>query len=382
MEHVEVIKNAQLVLENGIRWDGFLVVKNGVIVQVGNMRDLDVPIGAKVIDAEGFYVGPGFVDIHVHGGGGFDTCRQVEQAAEFFLSHGETSILPTPAYNLNFEEFIEAIRAVKDGMKSAKSIKGLYIEGPFTNPDYGANGDVNPWRYEIGPEIFQAIVDEAGKFAKVWAIAPERTDVFPFLEYARKVNPEVIFAIGHSEATPMQIRALGKYKPKLQTHSLNATGRPEAAPFTRSAGPDEYCFREIDVYTELISDSYGIHVGPELQQLMIHNKGIHRVILITDSTAFDNPTPEELSHIKDLNFDSQGILCGSKMTMELACKNIMTNTNCGIAQAFIMASTTPARAIGMDHEIGSIEVGKKADFVFVDDKFNVKRVMLGGAICY
>lgn len=119
-----------------------------------------------------------------------------------------------------------------------------------------------------------------------------------------------------------------------------------------------------------------------MQRLLIHNKGIARTILITDSTTYNNATPEALAHIRDLNFDHNGDLAGSKMTMELACRNIMTNTNCGIAQAFLMASTNPARAIGMDDEIGSIEVGKKADLVFVDDKFNVQRVLLGGGICY
>lgn len=67
----------------------------------------------------------------------------------------------------------------------------------------------------------------------MWTIAPERPDIRPFLEYARKVNPEVKFAIGHSEATPMEIRALGKYRPTIQTHSMNATGRKEVSRGTR-----------------------------------------------------------------------------------------------------------------------------------------------------
>lgn len=135
------------------------------------------------------------------------------------------------------------------------------------------------------------------------------------------------------------------------------------------------------MYAELISDSRGIHVHPEMQQLLLHAKGIHRTVLITDSTVHDNPTPAEYAHVKDLNFDHNGGIAGSKMTMDLACRNIMTNTNCGIAQAFQMASLNPARAIGMDREIGSIEAGKIADLVFVDDKFNVQQVMLSGKLC-
>lgn len=380
MKNLKVIKNAQVVMENGILWDGGIVIKDKRIVQIG--RDIENPVGAEVIDAKGAYVGPGFVDIHVHGGNGFDTCMQPKEAAEYFLSRGETTILATPSYDLDFKELMEAIHTAKNGMKDAPNIKGFYMEGPFTNPKYGSNADLNPWREEIKPEQFQAFVDAAGMDAKVWVIAPERPDIMPFLEYARKVNPNTIFAIGHSEATPMQIRALGKYRPKIQTHSMNATGRIGGTGGIRGYGPDEYCFKEIDVYTELICDSCGIHVHPEMQQLLLHNKGLHRIVLISDSTLDDYPSPEHLAHIKDLNFDHNGGLSGSKLTMDQACKNIMTHTNCGIAQAFVMAATTPAYAIGMENEIGSIEVGKKADLVLVDDKFNIKKVLLGGEETY
>ncbi len=379
---MKAIKNAQVVLENGIIWDGVILIDGDKIADYGCCRTLDIPNGAEVIDAKGAYVGPGFVDIHVHGGNGYCSSNDGVKAAEFFLSHGATTILSTPFYVMNFDEFMDAIRSAKESMKKEKTIKGFYFEGPFTNPKYGCNSDLNPWRNEIGPDKFKAMVDEAGTLAKVWTIAPEREDLMPFLEYARKVNPEVRFAIGHSEATPMQIRALGKYRPTIQTHSMNATGRQTSTVGTRGYGPDEYCFKEIDVYTELISDSFGIHVHPEMQQLLLHNKGIHRVALITDSTIFDFETPEKYSHIKDLSFDHNGSLAGSKLTMDMSCKNIMTNTNCGIAQAFVMGATTPANAIGMGDEIGSIEKGKMADLVFVDDKFNVERVIQEGVIRY
>jgi len=381
--NITIIKNAQIVTENGILWDGSIVIKEGRIVQIGNMREAEWPLGAIQIDAKGAYVGPGFVDIHVHGGGGFDTCLEVENAAEYFLSHGETSILATSYCDRNLNQLIECIRAVREGMKYAKNLKGMYMEGPFTNPNYGAKGFENPWRKTIGKEEYEELVNEAGDLVKVWVIAPERTDVLPFLKYAKKVNPNVIFAIGHSEATPMQIRALGKYRPILQTHSLNATGR-QTKDFggLRAYGPDEYCFKEHEVYTELISDSCGIHVHPELQQLLLHNKGIYRTILISDSTIDDNPVPSRFSNASDLNFDCNGGISGSKLTMKQACKNVMQSTNCGIAQAFIMGATTPARVLGMGDEIGSIEIGKQADLVFVDDKFNVERVLHGGTVCY
>ena len=381
MTKIIAIKNAQLVLERGIIWDGVIIIENGRIKEFGTFRDIIIPENAETIDADGAYVGPGFVDIHVHAGGGYSTYENPVEAANFFLSHGETTIFATPGYSENTKELVEAMHSVREGMKKTKVIKGIYCEGPYMNPDYGASAFNNPWRHGVHEEDYKQFVDAAGDAVKVWAIAPEVPNLMPFLEYARKVNPDVIFALGHTEATPAEIRALGaNYIPTIMTHCMNATGRKPRYGGTRDFGPDEYCFKENDMYAEMISDSCGIHVHPEMQQLLIHTKGIDKVILITDSTVHDDPTPPEFAHVKDLNFDAQGGISGSKMTMDQACKNVMKSTNCGIAQAFLMASTNPAKAIRMYDKIGSIDIGKNADLIFVDDKFNIKKVMLEGEI--
>jgi len=379
---IKAVVNGNIVLETGIIWDGILMISDGRIIKAGKKSDIEIPENAEIIDAEGSYVGPGFVDIHVHDGGGFSTCHQPREAADFFLRHGATSILATPSYCMDYEETMSALKTIKEAMKDAPTIKGIYMEGPYMNPEFGAHSYQNPWRHPIDEKEYKAIVDEAGTLAKVWAVAPEREGIVPFIEYAKKVNPDAVIAIGHSKATPKEIRALGKYRPTLQTHSMCATGRLPVYGGTRSYGPDEYCFKEPDVYCELISDSCGIHVHSEMQQLLIHNKGVHHTVLITDSTVSDEPTPEEFKHVPDLNYDAQGGIAGSKLTMELACRNIMTHTNCGIAQAFVMASLNPAKVIGMDDEIGSIEEGKIADLVFTDDRFNIKKVMRSGEICH
>lgn len=379
---IKAVLNANVVLENGILWDGAILIEDGRIVDVKSERELNVPQNAEIIDAKGAYVGPGFVDIHVHGAVGKTTYSNVDdvvEVADFFLKHGTTSMLSTPPYELNFEEFVDAIRVGRAAMKKAKTIKGLYLEGPYINVNYGAYSHLNPWRGEINSEQFRTLVDEAGEDALVWTIAPEREGILPFIEYAKAVKPDVVLAVGHSEATPQQIRALGKYRPSLQTHSMCATGRLEVPRGTRGYGPDEYCFKEPDVYCELISDSCGIHVNAEMQQLLVHTKGINRVVLITDSAGDESyPNPAGLEHVTDLGFDDRGGIAGSKLTMDKVCRNIMAHTNCGIAQVFVMASLNPAKVIGMGDEIGSIEKGKVADLVFVDDKFNVLDVMVGG----
>ena len=379
---VKVITNIHVVLENGIIWDGFITIENDKIAGFGKSMDLEIPEGAEIVDGEGAYVGPGFVDIHVHAAGNLRTYIELKETSDFFLRYGSTTILATPYYSMNKEEFVEALAAIKKNIAESKTVKGIYFEGPYTSPQYGSNSWMNPWNCPISEDDYKDLVDEAGDFAKVWTIAPEREGIHEFIEYARKVNPDVVLAVGHSEATPEQVRSLGaKYRPGLMTHTFNATGRQTGSGGIRGYGPDEYCLANRDMYAELISDSCGMHVHSDLQRMLIKAKGYERVVLVTDCAEPDAGTPEEYSGITDLNFDSHGDLSGSKMTMNQACKNIMQHTNCGIAQAFVMASLNPARVIGMDDEIGSIEIGKMADLVFVDDKFNVKQVMLGGIVC-
>ena len=380
---IKAIINANIVLEDGIVWDGTLLIENDRIRAFGRARDVEIPADAEVLDAKGAYLGPGFVDIHVHGGAGFATYIETEKAAAHFLRHGATSFLATPAYFMGYKEHMDAIDNVKAAMGKVESLRGIYFEGPYTNPKYGCNADKNPWRAPIDMDVARTMVDAAGDLAKVWAIAPEREGIKEFMEYARQVNPDVEFAIAHSEATPKQVRDLGsRLRPLIATHVTNATGIVFQSGGIRGCGTDEYAFKDPELYTELISDSAAIHVHPDMQQLIVHTKGVHRVILVTDSTTEEGvPSLIYGDDVKDLNFDHNGDLAGSKMTMDQACRNIMTHTNCGIAQAFLMASTNPAMAVGLYGERGSIEVGKVADLVLVDDRFNVKNVILGGKLC-
>ena len=377
------IENAKVVLENGILWDGIVLVEEDRIVSVGKRGEVEIPEGVQHIDAEGAYVGPGFVDIHVHGGGGHMFWQEPEQAAAHFLRRGTTSIFPTLYHSLDKQTYLESIERVKATMGPDSPIRGFYMEGPYMNPDFGASKKYNKWLGEILPEAYKEVVDEAGSLVKVWVVAPEREGIEGFVQYAKSVNPDVIFSVGHSRATPEQIRKLKKYGLNHLTHCMDATGRVSAWLGTRGAGPDEACFLDPDMYAELICDSGAVHVNAELQRLILRNKGIDKVVLISDCSGRkegENPAPEGLRHMTDLSFDDQGNLGGSRLSMDMACRNIMTHTNCGIAQAFLMASRNPARSIGMDDEIGTIEAGKRADLVFVDDMFHVQKVMLSGKL--
>ena len=378
------IVNGNIVLENGILWDGILLIDNGRILSVCKAAEADIGEDIEIIDAKGAYVGPGFVDIHVHGGDGEAFFGgDIARAARHFLRHGETSVIASATTKNTYEGMLEGIRKLKAAMKTQKNIKGINLEGPYISDKYGASKGMDLWNYgPIDAAHYEPIFDLAGTDMKMMTVAPEREGLLPALAYAKKVNPDLVLSVGHSEATPAQIRALGaNYRPKLTTHFLNATGRVNEKGGIRGHGPDEYCLADPEMYAELICDTVGIHVHPDMVNMVLKTKGLHRTILITDSTPYKDFKSERYPDAVDLNFNELGRLAGSKMTLEQACRNIMTHSNCGIAQAFIMASLNPARLLGMDNEIGSVEPGKKAELVFVDDKFNVQRVMQEGEIC-
>lgn len=378
------IQNAKVVLENGILWDGVVLVEGERIAAVGKRGEICVPAEADVIDAGGAYVGPGFVDIHVHGGNGHSFPGEPVAAAEHFLRRGTTSILATTYYTLDKQGFLDSIERIRAAMQTdgpGKTIRGIYMEGPYMNPEYGGDSKHNKWVGDIVPEAYKDVVDAAGDLTRVWVVAPEREGIEDFVRYAKSVNPDVVFSVGHSRATPAQVRALKKYGLNHITHCMNATDTRSEWRGTRGAGPDEACFLDPDMYAELISDSGAVHVNAELQRMLLRIKGVDKVVLISDcSDRTDATILEHLRHMKDLSFDDNGDLAGSRLSMDMVCRNIMTHTNCGITQAFLMASRNPARAVGLDDELGTIEEGKRADLVFVDDMFNVQNVMLAGEL--
>ncbi len=374
------IINAQIVLEQDIIKNGVLLLENEKIFGFGDKNSLKIPEDAEIFDAKGLYVGPGFVDIHCHGGG---KCRfdiDPVGAANHFLNYGTTTVLPTLYTDISKEEYLRAIDRVLTAINngSAKNIGGFYMEGPYTNEKYGASPEKNHWRGEIKAENYEEVVEKAGEFAKVWVIAPEREGIEPFLKKVKEVNSNATISVGHSEATVAQIEKLKKYGIKLLTHCTNATGRAPCATGTRNCGPDEACFLDDNMYAEVICDSQGIHVNPDMLALILKIKGKDKIVLVSDSFVNDEPTPQKFAHITDLNFDANGLLCGSNLTLNVACKNIISHLGVSINDAFLMASFNPARVIGMDNKIGSIDVGKTANLVVVNKNFDVKNVILKG----
>ena len=207
--------------------------------------------------------------------------------------------------------------------------------------------------------------------------APERENILQFVLDARKNNPTVKFSVGHSEASPQQIEALMPYGLCIATHHTNATGDRVFYPEVRGVCVDECVNYNRDIYAELICDGRGIHVDPYMLRLVRKIKGEDRIILISDACVFDGPVPPGYDGVTDLLFDHAGEIAGSKLSLDVACRNMMKHTGASIVDVFRYASYNPSRAIGL-LDRGEIAVGKRADLVIVDHWMKVNKVIFKG----
>ena len=378
---MKVIKNCTLIMRDHFIPDALLFIDNGVICDFGEARKMTVPSDAEVIDANGAYVGPGFVDIHTHSDGYVFFQDEPERACQHHLKHGTTTLLPALYFSMDTEGYVNAIKKLKSDMlkPECKNIGGLYMEGPYLNPKFGCDRESNPWKGPVSKDRYQPIIDEAYDLARVWALAPERENILEFVKAVKIKNPNAVFSVAHSEASPQQVEAIMPYGLKIGTHHTNATGDRPMYPECRGVCVDEAVNYNREIYAELICDSRGIHVDPYMLRLVRRIKGDDRIILISDAYACDGPIPPGYDDVDDINFDHMGEIAGSKMTLDISCRNMIKHTGASLVDVFKFASYNPSRAVGFTDR-GEIAVGLRADLVFVDYKMAVSAVMFKGEL--
>ncbi len=378
---MKAIINATLVMRDHFIPDAVLLMEDGKIVDFGEARKLAVPEGCEIIDAGGNYVGPGFVDIHTHSDGYVFFQDEPERASQHHLKHGTTSLLPALYYSMDTAGYLEAIDILRKAMEKpeCKNIAGLYMEGPYLNPKFGCDRENNPWKGPVDKAKHQPIIDAAYDLARVWACAPERENILDFVLDVKAKNPNAVFSVAHSEAAPQDIEALMPYGLKIGTHHTNATGDRPMYPECRGVCVDETVNYNHEIFAELICDSRGIHVDPYMLRLVRKIKGDDRIILISDAYACDGPIPEGYDDVDDINFDHAGEIAGSKMTLDISCRNMIKHTGASLVDVFKFASYNPALAVGF-YDRGEIARGKRADLVIVDYKMGVHGVILEGEL--
>ncbi len=336
----------------------------------------------EVIDANGSYVSPGFIDIHIHGSGGHDAMdgevEAIKGLSEVIVKNGVTSFLPT-TMTMDKDSIYKALDNIEYckslNLKGAKII-GAHLEGPFINKKYkGAQKE----DFIIEPEY--NFIEKYKDIIKLITLAPEKDVNFNFIREIRE-KTDISLSIGHSDATyeeAMEAISLGINS---ATHIFNAMNPLNH----RKPGIIGAIFNS-DIYCELIADT--IHVNPAIFQILLKIKGKDKLILITDSMRAGclKDGISELGGQKVIVKNNSarledGTLAGSILTLNMAVKNFMKNTNIKINEAVNMASLNPARNLRLDNKIGSIEIGKNADIIIFDDDFCVEQTIIEGQIVY
>ena len=373
------IKNATLVMKDHLIPEAVILIDGSVIADFGEMRSTSIPEGCQVVDAEGLYVGPGLIDIHLHNGGESVFVEDPVTAAQYHLRNGSTTVLPAIYFKFDKDAYLKHIATIRDAMSAPRcaNIAGLYMEGMYMNPKFGANRDKNPWKGPIQRDDYLPIIEAAGDLVRVWVTAPEREHIEQFVIDCKRFNPNVRFAVGHSEASPQQIEALMPYGLCIGTHHTNATGDRPMYPECRGVCVDEAVNYNRDIYAEMICDSRGIHVDPYMQRLIRKIKGEDKLILISDCSWDDGPQPPGYEDVTDIAFDVTGEISGFQGTVSVACRNMMVHTGASIVDVFRYASYNPAKAVGFTDR-GELRKGLRADLVICDHWMNIKSVILKG----
>jgi N-acetylglucosamine-6-phosphate deacetylase len=386
------IFNGRILTPYRIIPQGTIVVTEGVITQVceGNP---EVP-GAKEIDAKGQYISPGFIDIHVHGGGGHDFMDGSVEAflkiAEIHAKYGTTSMLPTTltAEKADLLQTLEIYKeANRKNFKGAQFL-GIHLEGPYfavtqrgaQDPRYIRNPD---------PAEYKDILSHSDDI-KRWSAAPELKGSIEFAHYLKSKG--ILVALAHTDATYDEALIGFENGFSLATHFYSCMAGVTRKNALRYAGAIEaaYLIDEMDV--EIIAD--GIHLPPPLLKLIVKVKGTDRIALITDSMRAAGMPPGEsvLGSLRDglkvivedgvAKLPDRSSFAGSVATTDRLVRTMITMADVSVLDAVRMATKTPANILGIQDRKGSLVPGKDADIVIFNDDIQIQMTMVNGKIIY
>jgi len=311
---------------------------------------------------------PGFMDIHLHGGGGADFMDASPEAGttvlKTHLKKGTTSSLPT-LMTASDEEILRGIEAVLEIKKSGKlipDILGLHLEGPYiTKEKRGAQPEkhVRPF----SSKELRRYLKASGGSIRIMTLAPEIPRAGSLIRYLKA--KKIIAAAGHSNATFGQAMKGIRAGISHGTHLFNAM----SGIFHRDPGLAGALLMDDSVTVELIAD--GIHLHPSIPVFVAKIKPLEKIILVTDATRHAGRKKSPLR-------TEDGRLSGSAISLDLALKNMITWTGRPLTEILPMLTLNPARLLGIADCKGRLAKGADADIVILDKKFNVKHVFLRG----
>lgn len=377
------ITNGSVFLEDGKFDEVDVVCKDGLISDIG--QDVASSSDTEIFDANDCYVIPGLCDIHLHGCMSFDTCDGTKEAlaamAKYEASVGVTSILPTtmtyPEETLTtIAKAVADYRKCDNNTEGFATIHGINMEGPFISPE--KKGAQNP-KYIQNPDydMFHRINVASGNSVRLCDIAPETDGAMEFIE---KAKAETRISLAHTTADYDTCKEAFRRGAKHLTHLFNAMPA-----FThRAPGPIGAAAENENVTPELICD--GVHVYPAAVNMMYKVFGADRLIMISDSMrATGLPDGEyELGGqpviVKGRRATlHDGTIAGSATNLFDCMMTAVKEMNIPLTDAILCASRNPAKAIGVYDTVGSITIGKQADFVIINKSdLSIKKVIVRG----
>jgi N-acetylglucosamine-6-phosphate deacetylase len=381
-----LIHNAHIYGPERDWYPGWLVTNGEKIslIGAGDPPDFLREAGTRKIDVGGKIILPGFIDVHAHGGMGYEAMDASEDAikhiSQFYAQHGVTSFLPTTwaAKGEAMGKVVDVVSKLIGPVANGATILGAHLEGPYLNPDRSGAQDIKLIRHADRSEAIKFL--DSG-IVRMITLAPE----FPENEWliTECVRRGITVSLGHSTANYEQVKKAVQLGVTHATHTYNAmTGLSHREPGTVGA---VMTFPEI--FCELICDN--IHVHPAAQKILIHAKSPAGVILVTDcirGTGLpegEYPIDDRIITIKDgIARLPGGTIAGSILTMERALKNAMAASGLSLREAWPMSSLNAARNIGVSSQKGSIEVGKDADLVLLSDEMEVEMTIADGTVVF
>lgn len=344
----------------------------------------------KIIQGNGIYASHGFVDIHTHGGGGYDfmdgTIEAYQGAIAFHVKHGTTAITPTTLASTK-EELLKTFsvyRQVSSKPEGAALI-GFHIEGPYLSPMQSGAQDLKYIRNPL-PEEYLEIVEKGQDIILRWTIAPEVEGAYELGDYL--LSKGIVPTAGHTNATfDQMIEAIGHGFAHI-THLYSCTSTIKRENGYRIAGVTESPYVSDKITVEIIAD--GKHLPKSILQMVYKNIGADRIALVTDSMRGAGMTEgksilgsSELGQevvIEDgvAKMPDRKAFAGSIATADLLVRNMIGLAGASLPDAVMMMTQTPAKIIGRQHSIGTVKPGRRADIILFDKGIKIKKTIIAG----
>ncbi|MCH5716627.1 N-acetylglucosamine-6-phosphate deacetylase [Niabella hibiscisoli] len=386
------IVNAKIITPQDIVNDGIVVIKNGLIESIDN-KNIEID-GAAEIDAAGLYLSPGFIDLHIHGGGGADFMDGTEEAfltiAETHARYGTTAMYPTTltSEKKNLLETLKVFERANKRNTNGAQLMGMHLEGPYFSMNQ--RGAQDP-RYIRNPDPaeYKEVV-EASSSIKRWSSAPELEGAVAMGKFLRRRG--ILPAIAHTDAVYEEVIEAFENGYTLATHFYSGMSGVMRRNGYRYAGVIEsgYLIDEMDV--EVIAD--GVHLPAPLLKLIYKIKGADHIALITDAMRAAG-MPEGDSVLGGLDtglkvvvdkgvawLPDRSSFAGSVATADRLVRNMINLAEVSLSDAIKMITLSPARIMGIDSHKGSIAVGKDADLILFDEDIQIRKTIVEGNVIY